>query len=123
MTDAGVGPGNKGRRVTERTAAGSSPSSSTNLAPILDVGPFLAVNWDQKAEAELPFAALAVAEQWREVFGTGLGLCHIVGHGVADRVIEEVYAKSGAFFGLSAQAKQEGLSESSEGSGPQRWLP
>ena len=71
-----------------------------DAVPIIDIAPFLA---SPRGEA-LTAAALDVARQWREAFGR-FGFAHVLGHGVPDECIENVYGAAERFFALPLQDK------------------
>ena len=68
--------------------------------PCIDIAPFLASPRDQP----LNDAAHDVARQWREAFGR-FGFAHVIGHGVPEEDIEQVYEAAKRFFALPVDDK------------------
>lgn len=73
--------------------------------PVIDIGPFVDVE-ASLGRGPLPEAAEAVVRDWRKAFGD-LGFAQIVGHGVADEVIDAAHSSGQRFFRQSAADKEE----------------
>ena len=96
------------RRLTETMAANTELS-----IPTLDIAPYVA--WRASLnpgddDATPPPAAAAVVAAWRDAYAT-YGFSQVVGHGVADAVIEDAHGLARQFFETTTEDERDAVAD------------